>query len=451
MRNQLSRMDGEGNSGAVRWLALAVVTLVMAGALALALVVGRAPVLSEWIDDPRFFRRALVVHVVLSLWGWFMAYAAGLRSLVDGPGKRWRRRTSLGLAAGGVAAMVGSSAIRGAEPLLVNYIPVVDHPVFLAGLAAFFAGVALELCRPPRIAPAAERSIPAASAIAWRATAPVAVIAFVVFALSWWKTPRDLAGDLYYELLFWGVGHTLQVVSVLVMIGAWFYLLRDRRERSPVGPRASLAISAALILPWVIAPFLTLSGTTDGTYIRGFTRLMQFGIAGPVVVALLLCLPALRARGAVRAGRWAFVTSAALTVVGFGLGAMIRGSDTMIPAHYHASLGAITVALMALSFALIAVRGWAPEHRWWRRLSAAQPVVFGAGQLIFVAGFAVSGFFGADRKAYGADQIIDSTGAFVGLATMGIGGVTAVVGGAGFLILLSVVCKQRITQLWRTR
>lgn len=430
---------------AFHWMALAVVSLVLAGALAGALVIGRAPVISEWIDDPRFFRRALVVHVVLSLWGWFMAYAAGLRSLVAGGNdSSVRSRLGRGLAIAGIAVLVASAGIKGAEPLLVNYIPVVDHPVFLAGLAAFFGGVALELCRMPSTGPAAEPTVPTSAAIAWRATGPVAGLAVVVFALSLATTPTSLGGEVFYELLFWGAGHTLQVVSVLVMVGAWLYLLRDRADRAPIGPKATLWLVVALVAPWLIGPFLVVGGTQDGTYIRGFTRLMQFGIAGPVVVTIVWCVPAALEKATSRAGRWAFWVSAALTVVGFVLGAMIRGSDTMIPAHYHASLGAITVALMALAYALARTRGWTPTSEWWRRASSIQPTVFGAGQLIFAIGFAISGAAGVARKSYGAEQIIDSTGALVGLATMGLGGLLAVVGGAAFIGLVGYMTKEAV-------
>ena len=434
--------------GALHWIVLAVATLVLAGALALALVIGRMPGISDLIADPRFFRRALVVHVVLSLWGWFMAYAAGLRSLVDGASKSPMRRLGRVVATAGVGAMVVSAFIPGAKPLLVNYIPVVDHPVFLSGLTAFFVGVAVELCRTPTMAPSKEPSVPAASTLTWRATTPVALVALVVFALSLGATPRTMGSEAYYELLFWGVGHTLQVVSVLVMMGAWYYLLCYDTGRAPVGTKVALGLAAALIAPWFLAPMLVLGGTADATYLRGFTRMMQFGIAGPVLIAIALCVPFCLRRAASKAGKMAFLTSALLTLVGFGLGAMIRGSDTMIPAHYHASLGAITVALMALTYALLRIPGWTPPQRWWPTLCRWQPVVFGVGQLVFAAGFAISGLFGVDRKSYGQEQIIDSTGALVGLTTMGIGGLMAVVGGAGFIALIAVVCTQRINQ-WR--
>ena len=63
---------------AKRWCTLAVGSLVVAGLLSLAVVVGRLPVLSRIIDDPLFFKRCLVVHVDLALVVWFYAFLAGL-------------------------------------------------------------------------------------------------------------------------------------------------------------------------------------------------------------------------------------------------------------------------------------------------------------------------------------------------------------------------------------
>ena len=61
-----------------RWCALAVGSLVVAGLLSLAVVVGRLPVLSRIIDDPLFVKRCLVVHVDLALVVWFYSFLAGL-------------------------------------------------------------------------------------------------------------------------------------------------------------------------------------------------------------------------------------------------------------------------------------------------------------------------------------------------------------------------------------
>src|ERR1043165_5988111 len=124
-----------------RWFALAVCSLVVAGLLSLAVVVGRMPGLSRIIDDPLFFKRCLVVHVDLALVVWFYAFIGGLLAI----GTRIRpsrlQTVAFVLSVGGVLAMLSGALMRGAQPVLANYVPVIDHPWFSAGLAAFFVGV----------------------------------------------------------------------------------------------------------------------------------------------------------------------------------------------------------------------------------------------------------------------------------------------------------------------
>ena len=71
-----------------RWCGLAVASLVIAGLLSLAVVVGRLPVLSRLIDDPLLFKRCLVVHVDLALVVWFYAFLAALLALGTRSGGR---------------------------------------------------------------------------------------------------------------------------------------------------------------------------------------------------------------------------------------------------------------------------------------------------------------------------------------------------------------------------
>ena len=47
------------------------------------LIIGRMPVFSEWVGDPLFFKRCLVLHVDLALIVWFFSFAAALYSLVS--------------------------------------------------------------------------------------------------------------------------------------------------------------------------------------------------------------------------------------------------------------------------------------------------------------------------------------------------------------------------------
>jgi cytochrome c oxidase subunit 1 len=135
-----------------------------------------------------------------------------------------------------------------------------------------------------------------------------------------------------------------------------------------------------------------------------------------------------------------FKASVALTLLGISLGALIRSSTTLIPAHYHASLGAVTAAFMAGVFLVIeavardAGRLDALAKLW--HSARRQIVLFGAGQSVFAIGFGIGGIYGLGRKAYAAEQHVRSTGELVGIGIMGIGGLVAVIAGLWFLTLV---------------
>jgi heme/copper-type cytochrome/quinol oxidase subunit 1 len=114
----------------------------------------------------------------------------------------------------------------------------------------------------------------------------------------------------------------------------------------------------------------------------------------------------------------------------------------MIPAHYHASIGGITAAFMAVTYLLLPAFGFSISTRRLRRAAAWQPAVYGVGQMIFAGGFALAGIYGMSRKAYGAEQAGRGLGESIGLGVMGVGGLIAVVGGLLFLGIVAVVWRQ---------
>jgi cytochrome c oxidase subunit I len=135
-----------------------------------------------------------------------------------------------------------------------------------------------------------------------------------------------------------------------------------------------------------------------------------------------------------------FAASVLLSLLGMLLGACIRGSTTLVPAHYHASLGAVTVAFMSAAYFLCAAarpdspRRFHPGRVW--RAARRQLTLFGVGQAVFALGFAIGGAYGLGRKAYAAEQHVRSAGEVCGLVVMGLGGLVAVAGGLWFLFLV---------------
>ena len=425
------------------WFTLAIGSLLVAGGFALLLVIGRVHPFSGWLGDSAgFFKRCLVVHVDLSIVVWFHAFTAGLFALLPG-GKKGSHLRTLGVATAalGVAAVFACIFVEGAEPILSNYVPSLDHPLFLAGIGAFFVGVALTFLDgrlwPSAWAESAEESpVPPEARPGLRAAAIAFLFAVLTFAASALTTPAGLLPATRNEFLFWGGGHVLQVCSVATMVAVWLMLLTPALGEAPVSRRLTVPLFALLVLPTAAGPALALAGTTRVFVHDGFTMMMRFGIFPVVTTFLVLCLRAtFRSKVSWRDPRvLAFFASAGLTTVGFVIGAFINGSNTIVPAHYHASIGAVTVSFMAISYPLLMNK---PERRFPRLAawSRWQPLLFGVGQMVFAVGFALAGSQGMARKAYATEQHIRTTTELVGLGVMGLGGLVAVGGGLLFLVL----------------
>ena len=420
------------------WLGTSVAVLVVAGLLALLLVIARMPPFDRLVTDPLFFRRCLVVHVVLSIVLWFQSFTAALFHLLPARRKAMAL-TALGpwLARAGIVLLVSGAFLPGTQAVLANYIPVIDHPLFAVGLATFFAGVAASAASRDLTGGVARRPFlwaPPGALSALRVAAVGLLLALATLFGTWRGLPEGLEVTTHYELLFWGAGHVLQLVSVAALIACWKLMLPVPPD--PAGERVERFWLAVLLIPWLAAPVLTFWGASTSTYHTGFTRLMQFALAPTVLVFLYRGTRALCSGAGDRAARIGFVTSAVLTLIGFGLGACISGSTTIVPGHYHANIGAVTTAFMAVAYRMIRPLGIAEPSAWLARLSAWQPALYGAGQAVFALGFALAGAHGAARKSYGAEQIQRGPLESAGLFVMGIGGFVAIAGGVLFLLVL---------------
>jgi cytochrome c oxidase subunit I len=449
-----------------RWILLSVGSLVLSGLLAGLLVIGRLPALSRFISDPNLFRRFLVVHVDLSLVVWMYAFVAALVFLLPRAGRSSKlSRAGVFLSTFGVGLLLVAGGAPGARPILANYVPMIDHWSFGAGLVLFGAGVLASVCDrrllPNESGPGALFPIPDAAVPGLRATGIALVLAALTFGFAWIARPQGLTPDVLYELTNWGGGHVLQLASSLAMVSVWLILLSGPLGRSPVSRPVAGMLFGWLLLPWAASPLLAARGVQDVAAREAFTELMRWGIFPPVLIFLVLCLRALVA--ARRQGELTladpriigFFASAGLSVLGWILGAAIRGSTTMIPAHYHAAIGAVTVAFMAVAYPLLeAVDVPVRTTKRARKLAIVQPALFGVGQSIFAVGFAIAGARGMNRKVYGQEQQVDELAHATGLVTMSLGGLLAIVSGVIFLSLVvaAFVRRERIERTaWALR
>jgi hypothetical protein len=422
------------------WLHLGLASLLGSGLFSVLLVLQRAPYTQKLFPRTDFFHTALVAHVDLSVLVWFLAFAGVLWSLNSTARGIGAGRFGLGIAAAGTLAMALAPFAGEPRPLLSNYIPVLQQPLFLAGLVAFALGVVFLVLRALTAVPPVGARPEGAGALRFglNAAAVATTLAGAAFAWSYFTLPGTLAGKAYYELLFWGGSHVLQFTYTLLMLVAWLWLASASGLRLTVSPRVALLLFALGLTPVFFVPVIYYShSVATAEHIRFFTWHMQYGgglAALPLGLAVLSGY--VRARHAPEAGRplrAALLVSVALFGIGGVIGFLIQGSNVTIPAHYHGSIVGVTLAFMGLTYHLLPWLGYrAVDWKW----ASLQPYLYGGGQLLHVLGLLWSGGYGVQRKVAGAAQGLESTEKIAAMGLMGLGGLVAILGGLLFLVLV---------------
>jgi hypothetical protein len=422
------------------WLWLGLLALIGSGLLSIVLVLSRAPQFQNLMPVGDFFRVALVVHVDLSVLVWFVSLGGILWTLSGSTRALGLNSAALAVAGLGTLLMTLSPFVGRGGPVMANYIPVLDDPVFLWGLAIFGAGAVLLVARSLIALPA--WAAPRDGADALRSGLALgllpAVIALIAFAWSWFTTPADLSGKAYYEILFWGGGHALQFIWTLFMLVAWLWLASACGARVPMSPRVALlcfvlATVCALAIP--VAYLLWPAHAVEHRNLLTFAMGLGGGLPIlPVALAVLLAVrPGMPVANHARPLRAALYSSLALFCFGGLIGFTIAGSNVKIPAHYHGAIVGVTLALMGLVYHLLPRLGYGLPTRKWATFSS---YCYAAGQAMHIGGLMWSGGYGVQRKVAGAEQALKSASEIAAMGIMGLGGLIAIVGGIVFVLVV---------------
>ena len=411
-----------------RWLMLAVSAVAVSGFFAILIALARVPAIGTLFPGAEFYRVALVLHVNLSQGVWFMAFASVLWSMASEHRSEALERASWGLAVAGTAGMILAVSDGHVRPLMSNYLPVLDNQIFLVALSLFGLGVCLKAwLAVGAIAPATSRYRGFSPGnLLLRLSALETLAVFMLLAGAWLAIDgdRDWA---YFESLFWGAGHLWQFALVSLLMYCWLALMPEAARRLPASAIKSLILLS--VVPVVLGLFVpVISSPGEAAHTIYYTWLMQWtSWQAPLALGLLLMLIE-------RRDRWlpGFGLSLLLFVAGLGLGALINGQTTLITAHYHGTIGAITLAFMALCFRLLPSLGMDAPSPFLVRLQLA---FYGNGILLMMLGLAGAGLMGAPRKTPGDLQLTFSIET-VSRIFLGLGGLCATVGIIMFAWLL---------------
>lgn len=425
------------------WILLSLASLALAGVLALLLALSRTPGIQEYLPT-NFFRSALVTHVVFSVVIWYLGMAAALCTHLvatrSGPGDPAITtgvcRFAPALATGGLLFLLVPFSFGLGEPSLNNYVPVIGHPIFGAGLLLLAVSFSMPFYR---VLSWSDDPDPDACLFCARGMAAVWFLALLCCALAALTMPSGLQSVPFNETLFWGAGHLLQFVNFLMMVLVWQDVGRRLHGVSPLSPELLRVVVILVVGVAVVAPFFYLFlDPRDARLSLYFTTLYQLGLIVQPLLVVLGLAGTLLCRG-MRPGAvqgLGLCLSCLLFAVGGLFGYALGEGDTRTPAHYHLVIGGLMLALMTvLASVLLPWLG--------RSLPRMRPVLwclglYAGGQLVHAGGLFIAGSFGIARKTAGASQGLNSLTEILAMLAMGGGALVAVVGGAAFVWMVGL-------------
>lgn len=472
-----------------RWLAVAIICLLLSGVAAIVPVIGLVPGIRESIDS-LFGRRTLMAHVTFGFTMWPAAFITLLFVMIPRTGERSALLARIGpfVAFAGMAVLIGlwvAANFMDERPLPIvsHYVLVLDHPMWLVALGIFALGCVLSLIDTiliydrgahirvwPFINPAAAGCV--------RASAFSLLIAIITYLITWYFHPstaeylgekfgeaasaltqdeRIEALKSYYTNLFWGGGHVMQFAHIAAMVGVWMFLHKQLFGTESMRWFWACAFITIQILPVLAGPIVAWGYPSDSeTYYNFFRHLMQWAtwpiLSIFIVVSLMEAYKGYdfrnRSKALIFDPRWTgILCTALLTVAGFICGALIsvfdKGDTTLVPGHYHMALGAVTGSFMAATYPIMQqLKMPLPTERV-SRAAGIQVLLFCLGMFVMGLGLAIAGGYGGhQRKSYGGDGEVPVGGgevdnmAIIGMSIMGIGGLLCVIAGVMFIVIV---------------
>ncbi len=422
---------------AEHWLWLGVTALAAAGIYSLIPVIGRTPQLKGLGVMQQLFDVALVVHVDLSVFIWFLALLGmGIGLMMEKHFTTWGSWLKAGFWVTALATVLMAASPLGAwVPVKSNYMPVLHNATFLLSLGLLVSGLLVTML-PPVLMHLSATRLRALSLqeYGWLTAALVVLLALAGFAMSAAHLPEGLDLHDHYEMLFWAGGHILQFAFTLIVMVAWLALLEAMSVALPTRRWVLMAYLLALLGAAASFAGFAIHAPDTGEFTYYQTRMMiEIGGLGASLMAVLVVRRLIAQKLPRNAHASTLVMSLVLFFAGGALGLMIQGQNVTIPAHYHGMIVGITLALMGLAYSVLPRFGYQSVAT--TRMAFLQPVVYGLGQLMHIGGLAYCGGYGILRKTAGGFENL-APDVKVALGIFGLGGMLAILGGILFVVVM---------------
>lgn len=463
------------NKLAISWLKNGIWALALAGFYSIVLVILRTPQLSQIISDKSVFKSSLVIHVNLSVLAWLLSITCIIWSY--GSRRLYFSNIFSKLALAGIALMTISPLIGHSNPIMNNYVPILENVWFIVGLSLFgssilYFSILVFINSFHDFSLKEEKYTAQILPVVKLTSSLMYIMVWGCFALSY-KEVMALSNifpieiDYYYELLFWSGGHLLQFIYTQIVMFVWLVL-----AELWIGKRLIYykVYSSLFIINFILSLFVFYGHLAyqmpEYEFTAFFTKHMQYcgGIAPTLLMAVLIIdiFKFTRIKNNLTFVAISFMASILVFFAGGLIGVLISGINLSIPAHYHGSIVGISLAFLGFAYifcfrdSVFAI----PDQTLSKKLFTfflalkqsnyvsnspsnyskwpnIQLIIITSGQLLHIAGLALAGGYGILRK--NPDGEIALAAKFY-MGMLGGGGLIAIIGGLMFVY----ICVKRL-------
>ncbi len=426
------------------WVILPIVALAIAGLMAILVALLRVPGVDNILpwSSQTFFEKGLIAHVTFAFVIWYLGVQGAMTVLASAAAGSLPRGYSfigrVGFYAAGLSFVLILIPVlfNLGEPSANNYVPVLIHPLFFAGLTLLAFGLALPVLR-LIVQVAGQRTCePTVFAIA--ASGVIFLLALICIGAAWITMPAGMPAVDAAERAFWGLGHIMQFAHTLLLLAGFFLLSRMSLGETPLTNGWFKIMAGFMVAGAAIGPLLYISyAANDPAQVTAFTDLYWYVLPWPVAAVMLATGWLFFQRARPVRDQTPEVTGLWVAFILFSVGGLIgffeSSVDTRTPAHYHAELIGVTIVFMCLYFALFVPLLDRPMPT--RRTRTLSYVLLGTGQMFHSMGLFAAGLDGVARKVAASEQGLDSATKIASMALMGLGGLIAVFGGVTFVVI----------------
>jgi hypothetical protein len=411
-------------SPSMDWVKLSIFSFTLSVIYSIFTVLLRIPGISQFFLNQNILKISLIIHVNLSVYIGMMCIANSIMSINIKNELYYINRLLVYISAFSIILIAFSPLLYYGNPILNNYIPIIENLFFIMGISLFTS-----ICLAVSLLSFFNNfngSIIDYSSIS---IASIFIIAFTCLLISLkqavnltYAYPIDI--NHYYEMIFWGYGHLLQFIYIIIIEFIWIILLFNNLKEVKKLYNFIIILNIVLVF---FTPIIYFIYDIDDFYLHNFfTEHMKY--CGAITILLASCflfINLLKNYQAIHPlSLIIFFSSLSLFVFGGVVAIMISGTNLTIPAYYHGSIIAISIAIMGYIYFILGLEN--------SSLCKKQIIIYYIGQVIHIIGLAMSRGYGV----LGNEPYIElSYITKISMGIIGCGGLISIVAGSLFILI----------------